>query len=67
MRRMLDQLKTLWGNVEARLMRYEWLRPSNSNRRILNNSSWLEKVSMLEIMGIMAPGMKIGAMLGRDS
>ena len=66
-RQMLKQLKSLWSNVEASLTRYDWIRPSAGGERIYNNSKWFDELSMLEIMRVMAPGMKIGAMLGRES
>lgn len=59
------QLKNLFVNVDAAIERLGFDQVERS-KKILNNFNWFKHASFLEILGTLAPGMKIGAMLGRD-
>lgn len=61
------QLKALWANVEAYSRKYGF-KPDISNvRGLLNNSHWLGKLGIMDVLREMGPAFRIGWMLSRDS
>ncbi|KAI9789805.1 MAG: tyrosyl-tRNA synthetase [Piccolia ochrophora] len=61
------QLKTIWANAEhyGRTHGYYW--EYAWQRELCNNNSWLNKVGILEVLQVMGPGVRLGAMLGKDT
>ncbi|MCJ1471973.1 tyrosyl-tRNA synthetase [Lambiella insularis] len=62
------QLKTLWANMEhhARFQhgyQWEWA----WRRELVNNNTWMNKLTILEILKVLGSGTRIGTMLGRDT
>lgn len=61
------QLKKLWNNVETVGRKYGYERDQNWHRELANNSMWLNKASIAEVLSIMGTGLRMGAMLSRDT
>ena len=61
------QLKKLWVNVEAygRKYGYDW--NWAWKRALLNNNSWMNSLSFMEVLQVLGPGMRMGSMLARDT
>ncbi|RKF54041.1 Tyrosine--tRNA ligase, mitochondrial [Golovinomyces cichoracearum] len=61
------QLKRLWRNVEAVGRKYGFTREWANHREICNNSTWWNKLPMLEVLQTLGPGMRLGSMLARET
>lgn len=61
------QLKRLWLNVEASGRKYGFTKEWAHHRELANNSTWWGKTSMLEVLQILGPGMRLGTMLARET
>ncbi|KAI6939991.1 tyrosyl-tRNA synthetase [Hortaea werneckii] len=64
---MFAQLGGLWENVEAYGQRHGYQDSSNGTRELLDNSSWLDTLNILDFLKLMGTGMRLGTMLGRDT
>lgn len=64
--RMHYQLKAIWDNVEERVRHYGYEWEWAWRRELANNNAWLNKLPAMELLKVMAPGVKLGTMLGRD-
>ncbi|KAK6201885.1 tyrosyl-tRNA synthetase [Pestalotiopsis sp. IQ-011] len=61
------QLKSLWLNVEARAKHYQYQKDSSWSRAIVNNSTWLNSTPMMEVVGRLFKGMRMGPLMSRDT
>lgn len=61
------QLKKLWANVEKHAVKYGYKWEWAWRRELANNNAWFNKLSMLEVLKVLGPGVRIGTMLGRDT
>ena len=61
------QLKKLWLNVEAYGRKYGYNWEWSWHRELVNNNAWLNKLSIMEVLQVLGPGMRIGTMLSRDT
>ncbi|KAF1942147.1 tyrosyl-tRNA synthetase-like protein [Clathrospora elynae] len=61
------QLEKLWTNVKCLGIKHQYSQLTSRRRDILDNRKWLEKLSAIELMRDLGSGMRLGAMLGRDS
>lgn len=64
---MHDQLTKLWLNVEAYGGKYGYNWNWAWKRALLNNSTWWNKLTLLEVLQVLGPGMRLGSMLARDT
>lgn len=64
---MHNQLKKLWLNVESYGRKYGYNWNWMWRRALLNNSTWWDKLTMLEVLQVLGPGMRLGSMLARDT
>lgn len=62
-----EQLKTLWSNVEQNGTRFGYEREWAWRRAIINNTTWWNKQTMVEVLQRLGNHMRIGPMLGRDN
>ncbi|KAF2205961.1 tyrosyl-tRNA synthetase [Delitschia confertaspora ATCC 74209] len=64
---MRDQLKGLWGNVNALGVKHNF--PSNVgwSKALRNNADWLDKLTAVDLMRDLGSGMRLAEMLNRDS
>lgn len=64
---MHRQLEKLWVHVKALGIKHHF--PVEISRRmaLLNNASWLQNLSAIELMRDLGSGMRLGSMLARDS
>ncbi|KAI8937815.1 hypothetical protein NX059_005511 [Plenodomus lindquistii] len=61
------QLEKLWTNVKCLGIKHQYSQDTSRKFEILNNRSWLEKLSAVELMRDLGSGMRLGPMLSRDS
>lgn len=61
------QLKKLWANAEVEGARYGYKWNWAWHRELVNNNHWWNKLPMLEVLQYLGPGMRMGAMLARDT
>lgn len=61
------QLKKIWMNVEAVGRRFGYEREWAWHRELVNNNTWLNKLSIMEFLSMMGSGMRLGALLSRDT
>ncbi|EMD65407.1 hypothetical protein GGP41_010301 [Bipolaris sorokiniana] len=61
------QLEKLWTNVKCLGIKHQFSQMTSRKQDILNNRKWLEKLSAVELMRDLGSGMRLGAMLSRDS
>jgi len=65
--KMYSQVEDIWDKaVCLGEQRFAPTRQSGQYK-LLNNAQWLEKVNVLDFLKMMGNGMRIGAMLGRDT
>lgn len=61
------QLKSLWINAEAYGLKYGYKWNWAWKRALLNNNSWMNKLPIMEVLQIMGPGVRLGAMMAKDT
>jgi tyrosyl-tRNA synthetase len=61
------QMKKLWVNVEeyGKKFGYNW--EWAWHRELVNNNAWINKLTVLELLQVLGPGMRLGTMLARDT
>ncbi|KAL9127598.1 MAG: hypothetical protein Q9217_003556 [Psora testacea] len=64
--KMHSQLEALWANVEVHVRKHGYKREWASKSELVNNNTWLNKLPAMELLRVLAPGVRLGAMLGRD-
>jgi tyrosyl-tRNA synthetase len=62
---MYGQVERLWENAIS----YMGSKGHGDlgQRRILDNATWLEKVTLMDFLRALGNGMRVGPMLGRDT
>lgn len=66
-RQMSAQLQKLWDNAVLYGEKHGFNKEQAGTTALLNNSAWLENISIVEFLGTLGRNMRIGAMLGRDT
>ena len=66
-RSIQHQLEKLWTNVKCLGIKHQYSQMISRKQDILNNKKWLENLSAIELMRDLGSGMRLGAMLSRDS
>lgn len=61
------QLKKLWVNLEVYGMKYGYKWEWAWKRALLNNSAWMNKLPIMEVLQTLGPGVRIGSMLAKDT
>ncbi|KAF3017871.1 tyrosyl-tRNA synthetase [Neopestalotiopsis sp. 37M] len=61
------QLKSLWKNVDSRAKHFQYQKDSSWSRDILNNSAWLNSTPIMEVVGRLFKGMRMGPLMSRDT
>jgi tyrosyl-tRNA synthetase len=61
------QLQRLWTNVKCLGIKHQYSNMISRKQAILNNKTWLGNLSAVELMRDLGSGMRLGAMLSRDS
>lgn len=65
--KMHYQLKGIWLNVEAYGRKYGYQWEWAWRRGLVNNHHWMNKLTVMELLQILGPGMRIGAMIAKDT
>ena len=61
------QLKSMWQHVDDTVGGYGYNLEQAWRRELANNSAWLNKLPVLELLTLAGKGVRIGPMLGRDT
>jgi tyrosyl-tRNA synthetase len=61
------QLGQLWTNVKCLGIKHQYSQHISRKQDILNNRKWLGNLNAVELMKDLGSGMRLGAMLARDS
>ncbi|KAI0466218.1 tRNA synthetase class I [Xylaria cf. heliscus] len=61
------QLKRIWQNVDNQARRYGYQKEWAWNRELLNNSSWYNTTSFIEVVSRLFKRMRVGPMLTRET
>jgi tyrosyl-tRNA synthetase len=61
-----SQLERIWQNVSALGRKHGQCR-LEGEATLLNNEQWLGQTSMLDVLSTVGAGLRLGAMLGRDT
>jgi tyrosyl-tRNA synthetase len=61
------QLKKLWLNVEVYGRKYGYNWEWSWKRELVNNNAWMNKLPIMEVLQVLGPGMRMGAMLARET
>lgn len=64
---MSAQVRRLWSNMYAVTSRHGYKKDLSWTRHILNNSTWLEKLTMIDFLAVLGRGARMGTMMGRDT
>jgi tyrosyl-tRNA synthetase len=65
---MTEQLKRLWINVTTLSEKHlDTSTFEEKNSELLNNKLWLQGTSIMEVLGTIGSGLRLGPMLGRDT
>ena len=67
MANMHYQMKKLWVNVETYGRKYGYNWEWSWHRELVNNFAWMNKLTLMEFLQVLGPGMRMGAMLARDT
>ena len=66
-RSMKMQIDQLWKHVKCLGMKHRFPAETSRTRQLLDNHSWLAKLSAIDLMRDLGSGMRLGSMLARDS
>ncbi|KAK3114461.1 tyrosyl-tRNA synthetase [Teratosphaeriaceae sp. CCFEE 6253] len=66
-RAMRAQVGRLWGNAEVYGRRHGFGEEGRGRREVLDNAAWLDGLGVLDFLQTMGSGMRVGAMLGRET
>lgn len=61
------QMKKIWMNVEALGRKYGYEKEWAWHRELVNNHAWLQKTNILDILHILGSGLRMGALLAKDT
>ncbi|KAI2638398.1 tRNA synthetase class I [Xylaria nigripes] len=61
------QVKRIWQNVDSQARRFEYVREWAWARELVNNSSWYNSMSFMEIVSRLFARMRVGPMLSRET
>lgn len=61
------QMKKLWMNVEAMMRKYGYEKDWAYHRELVNNHVWLQKGSILDMLHLLGSGLRMGALLAKDT
>jgi tyrosyl-tRNA synthetase len=61
------QLKKLWVNVEAYGLKYGYKWDWAWKKGLVNNNTWMNKLTLMEVLQILGSGVRIGPMLAKDT
>lgn len=61
------QMKKLWMNVERVGARHGYKREVYWHRELANNAIWWNNITLVEILSLLGPGLRMGAMLSKDT
>ncbi|KAH3912346.1 tyrosine--tRNA (Tyr) ligase [Parastagonospora nodorum] len=61
------QLRNLWTNVKCLGIKHQYSNAISWKKEPLNNETWLQQLSAIDLMRGLGSGMRLGAMLARDS
>jgi tyrosyl-tRNA synthetase len=61
------QLKALWQRCEIHARKYNFEHEWAWKRGLINNSTWWNKVTFTEVLQTLGPGLRMGAMLAKDT
>lgn len=64
---MYAQVEQIWQNALRYGERHGYEAQLAGSRELLDNATWLDKLNILDFLKIMGNGMRLGAMLGRDT
>ena len=65
--KMHYQLKGIWLNVEAYGRKYGYTWEWAWKRGLVNNHHWMNKLTVMELLQVLGPGTRMGAMMARDT
>ena len=61
------QLKKLWQQAENHAKQYGYNWEWAWHRELVNNNVWLNKLSIIELLQLLGSGLRMGAMLGKET
>lgn len=61
------KLHGMWTVADNNMLDFGFERHVARQRTVINNKRWLNKVSVVEFLSILGPGVRLGPMLGRDT
>lgn len=67
MLKMHYQLKKLWVNVEAYGLKYGYKWEWAWKRALVNNNTWMNKLTVMEMLQVLGSGVRVGPMLAKDT
>ncbi|RAL62191.1 hypothetical protein DID88_002675 [Monilinia fructigena] len=67
MLKMHYQMKGIWLNVEAYGRKYGYVWEWAWRRGLVNNNHWMNGLTVMELLQVLGPGMRMGAMIAKDT
>ncbi|KAA8569967.1 hypothetical protein EYC84_002305 [Monilinia fructicola] len=67
MLKMHYQIKGIWLNVEAYGRKYGYTWEWAWKRGLVNNNHWMNGLPAMELLQVLGPGMRMGAMIAKDT
>lgn len=63
------QIQRLWKNVAVLAEKHLTELPNDIIRdgKVLNNDDWLSRISIMDVLGTIGSGLRLGPLLGRDT
>lgn len=61
------QLKKLWINAETYGRKHGFSHEWIWQRELVNNNIWMNKLTLMEVLQLLGPGMRMGPMLARET
>lgn len=64
---MYSQVGRIWDNALQYGQRHGYQAEEAGKKELLDNAAWLDNLNILDFLKMMGNGMRLGAMLGRDT
>jgi len=64
---IINQQEALWNRLDVLAEKHGYLKERIGARKVLDNSSWLSEVTVMQLLSTLGSGLRMGSLLSRDT
>ena len=64
---IINQQKALWNRLDVLAEKHGYLKERIGARKVLDNSSWLREVTVMQLLSTLGSSLRMGSLLSRDT